>query len=42
MNSEPMVCEECGEELADGEDSICDNCCYGDDYEDDGYDGDDP
>ena len=27
----------------DREDGICDNCCYGDeDYEDDGYDGDDP
>jgi hypothetical protein len=32
--SDPKYCEECGDELTDGEDGICDNCCYGEDEED--------
>lgn len=37
--SEPRFCEECGEELTDGENGICDNCCYGD--EEDEFEEDD-
>lgn len=30
-----MFCEECGEELADGEDGICDNCAFSEEEDDD-------
>ena len=35
-----MFCEECGEELADGEEGICDNCVYSGEDEDDDLDED--